>query len=71
MCNLWHKRIIGVGIGEHGADGKEHCIGIRIYCLVFGTETGVALPFEMVKAGLHWSRRMSKHMLPLELMLGW
>ncbi len=29
------------------------------------------IPLEMVKAGLHWSRRMSKQMLPLELMLGW
>ena len=29
------------------------------------------VPFEMVKAGLHWSRRMSRHMLPLELMFGW
>jgi hypothetical protein len=26
---------------------------------------------EMVRAGLHWSRRMSRQMLPLELMLGW
>jgi hypothetical protein len=29
------------------------------------------IPLEMVNAGLHWSRRMSKQMLPLELMLGW
>lgn len=28
-------------------------------------------PFEMVKAGDHWSRRMSRQMDPLELMLGW
>lgn len=28
-------------------------------------------PFEMVNAGLHWSRRMSRQMLPFELMLGW
>ena len=27
--------------------------------------------FDTVKAGLHCSFRMSKHMLPLELMLGW
>jgi len=27
--------------------------------------------FEIVKAGLHWSRRMSRQMLPLELMFGW
>jgi len=26
--------------------------------------------FDMVSAGLHWSRKMSKHMLPLELILG-
>jgi len=28
------------------------------------------VPLEMVRAGLHWSRKMSKHMLPLELMFG-
>jgi len=27
--------------------------------------------FETVKAGLHCSFRISRHMLPLELMLGW
>jgi hypothetical protein len=30
----------------------------------------VSAPFEMVKAGLHWSRRMSRQILPLELMFG-
>jgi hypothetical protein len=29
------------------------------------------IPFEMVSAGLHWSRRMSRQMLPFALMLGW
>ncbi len=29
------------------------------------------LPLEMVKAGLHWSRKMSRHMLPFELIFGW
>lgn len=28
------------------------------------------LPFEMVNAGLHWSRKMSKQIDPLALMLG-
>jgi len=28
------------------------------------------IPFEIVRAGLHWSLRMSKQMLPLELMFG-
>jgi hypothetical protein len=28
------------------------------------------VPFEIVRAGLHWSRRMSKQMLPFELMFG-
>jgi hypothetical protein len=31
----------------------------------------VDIPLEIVKAGDHWSRRMSKQMEPLELMLGW
>lgn len=29
------------------------------------------LPFDIVRAGLHWSLKISKQMLPLELMLGW
>jgi len=28
------------------------------------------IPFEIVNAGDHWSRRMSKQIEPLELMLG-
>lgn len=28
------------------------------------------VPLEIVSAGLHWSRRMSKQMLPFELMFG-
>ena len=29
------------------------------------------VPFEMVRAGLHWSLSMSKQILPLLLMFGW
>jgi hypothetical protein len=29
------------------------------------------IPLEIVRAGLHWSLRISKQMLPLELILGW
>ena len=29
------------------------------------------LPLDMVSAGLHCDLRMSRHMLPLLLMLGW
>lgn len=29
------------------------------------------LPFEMVNAGDHWDRNMSRHIEPLELMFGW
>jgi hypothetical protein len=32
---------------------------------------GGVIPFEIVNAGLHWSRRISKQMLPFELMFGW
>ena len=28
-------------------------------------------PFDIVRAGDHWERRISKHMLPLLCMLGW
>ena len=29
------------------------------------------IPFDMVRAGLHCDRRISRHMLPFELMFGW
>ena len=29
------------------------------------------IPFEMVRAGDHWERSISRHILPLLLMLGW
>jgi hypothetical protein len=29
------------------------------------------IPLLMVRAGLHWSRRMSRQMLPFELIFGW
>lgn len=28
-------------------------------------------PFEMVRAGLHWSLKMSRQIEPLALMFGW
>jgi hypothetical protein len=31
----------------------------------------ISKPFEIVKAGLHWSLKMSRQILPLELMFGW
>lgn len=34
-------------------------------------ECGRGIPFDIVRAGLHWSLKMSRQMLPLELMLGW
>lgn len=37
----------------------------------FNRKREINAPFEIVRAGLHWSLRMSRQMLPLELMLGW
>jgi hypothetical protein len=31
----------------------------------------ISAPLEIVRAGLHWSLRMSRQILPLELMFGW
>lgn len=31
----------------------------------------VTLPFEIVSAGDHWERSMSRQILPLLFMLGW
>lgn len=37
----------------------------------YESECRRGIPFEIVRAGLHWSLKMSRQMLPLELMLGW
>ncbi len=31
----------------------------------------IDVPFEIVSAGDHWDLRMSRQILPFELMLGW
>ena len=50
---------------EYPFHGDEDCE--RLFRMYLAASHGV----RMVSAGLHWSRRMSKQMLPLELMLGW
>lgn len=66
--DLRNQRIVWVRVGEHGADGEEdyarvsHLARLQI-CIKL-------VPLEIVRAGLHWSRRMSKQMLPFELMFG-
>lgn len=73
MCDFWHERVVGIRVCKHGADGEEHC-GLGVSILVEknqGKRRDRAIPFEMVRAGLHWSLKMSRQMLPLELMLGW
>ena len=37
----------------------------------FLVPTKMFLPFEIVSAGLHWDRRISRQILPLLFMLGW
>jgi hypothetical protein len=86
VCNLRYQRIVGVGVCQHGADGKKHysmsvdCSQVshdqdtksKIRDCLQGRSMSVGtVPFEMVNAGLHWSLRMSKQMLPFELMFGW
>ena len=72
VSDLGNERIIRVGVCEHRADGEEDyrymlvSLAIRLYDRRIGY-----VPLEIVRAGLHWSRRMSRQMLPLELMLGW
>jgi hypothetical protein len=30
MCDLGDKRVVGVGVCEHGADGEEHCVCVSM-----------------------------------------
>lgn len=69
MCDLGNERVVGVGVCEHRADAEKDCIAVSWECLA--EVVAVHVPLLMVRAGLHWSRRMSKQILPLELMLGW
>lgn len=71
MCNLGDKRVVGVGVRQHRTDGKQDCSKISSNPRPEWESTGLCIPLEMVRAGDHWSRRMSKQMLPLLLMLGW
>lgn len=67
--NLRHQWVIGVGVCEHGADRQEDFI--QSVSQVHSNRSQEEIPFEIVRAGLHWSLKMSRQMLPLELMLGW
>ena len=62
-CEAQQTRVTRAS-GQHqawsGAQGPAEALGC-----------GSQVTFETVKAGLHCSFRMSRHMLPLELMLGW
>lgn len=68
--DLWYQRVVRVRVCEHGADGEEDCGAPCQYRAGERLVAGCSVPFEMVSAGLHWSRRMSRQMLPLLLMFG-
>jgi hypothetical protein len=65
MCDLGNERVVRVGVGQHGADGKQDCgvvlvtEGIRKYFLPsvvlrqLDRRIRCSIPFEMVRAGLH------------------
>jgi hypothetical protein len=72
VCNLRNQGVIWVGVGQQGADGQEHLQ--RLSVSSSKPAKGAALPartLEMVNAGLHWSFKMSRHMLPWLFTLGW
>ena len=49
-----------------------HCVDKRRYSNAqYLLHIVTQLPLEMVSAGLHWDRSMSRHILPFELMFGW
>lgn len=45
-------------------------MSVSPYNLSFTTRM-ISVPFEIVSAGDHWSRKMSRQMEPLALMFGW
>lgn len=71
--DLRHQRVVRVGVCEHRADREQHCNRKVSHVLPAEIRNGGKKhpPLEIVRAGLHWSRRMSRQMLPFELMLGW
>lgn len=70
MSNFGNERVVGVWVSEHGADRKKHYVKHINSSRMVVKICIFLLPLEMVNAGLHWSRRMSKQMLPFELMFG-
>ena len=92
VSDLWHQRIVRVGVCKQRANRQQHLRRTakqnnkklnrtrrqhqtwshaqgQGMVDTFGMAAHVT--FETVKAGLHCSFRISRHMLPLELMLGW
>lgn len=71
--NLRDKRVVRVGVRQHRADGEENYEKTKKSVKLdhHMPKEYNSIPLEIVNAGLHWSRRMSRQMLPLELMLGW
>lgn len=81
--DLGHKRVVGVRVGEHRADTQEDCWlsdGWRrdgkseafSQCVLGAPQAQRRredVPLEMVRAGDHCSRRMSRQMDPLALIL--
>lgn len=64
-----YQWVVGVGVSKHRADGEENCgMLCQQWSMKYANKRNI--PFEMVKAGDHWSRRISKQIEPFELMLG-
>lgn len=77
VCDLRHQWVVRVRVCEHGANGEEDCNTLRQRLFTWCRspqplpDSDFYVPFEIVSAGLHWSLRISRQMLPLLLMLGW
>jgi hypothetical protein len=78
--DLGDQRVVGVWIRQQGADGQQHLEPNTVF--VGSSSHGKRLidrysyirespTLDIVSAGLHWSLRMSRQMLPLLLMFGW
>lgn len=87
MSDLRHQRIVRVRVRQQRADRQKnlhqlwvsyHPLLIIISSLPIHNAAAaddvvlvLLITLEMVRAGLHWSLRMSRQMLPLLFMFGW
>ena len=81
-ARAWQTGLGEQGVGARNPVQRRGVGGGAYVCAISGTrgssgfgsvssDDSDSKTFEMVSAGLHWSFKMSRQILPLALMLGW